>query len=61
MNNMQKLSQKILTDRLKLQMGIALSADIDLRTLQAMNRQLHNERLLEAALVEVSHGNSKAA
>jgi len=64
MNRIQKMSHDILANRLKLQLGLALDADIDLLTLQAMSRQLHNERLLEMAKAEASYvneGNSRAA
>jgi hypothetical protein len=64
MNQIQKISHDILVNRLKIQLGIALDTDVNLRTLQAMSRQLHNERLLEMAKTEASYvneGNSRAA
>jgi hypothetical protein len=64
MNQIQKLSQKILSDRLKLQLGLALDADVEYRTLQAMNRQLLAEHLQDLARAEASYlspGNSRPA
>ena len=64
MNQIQKMSHDILANRLKLQLGLALDAKVDLHMLQAMSRQLHNERLLEMAKAEASYvneGNSRAA
>lgn len=55
MNQIQKLSQKILADRLKLQLGLDLDADIKYKMLQAMSRQLYNERLLELARTSISY------
>jgi len=64
MNQIQKLSQKILCDRLKLQMGLALDTDLDFRILQAMSGQLKNERMAELARAEatfVSMGSGQPA
>jgi hypothetical protein len=55
MNRIQKLSLKILAERLKLQLGLDPGADVDYRTLRAMNHQLCAERLLELARAEASY------
>lgn len=44
MNHIQRLSQSIESDRLKLQMGLSPEIDIDTLTLRAMWRQLCLER-----------------
>lgn len=44
MNDIQRLSQRIETDRLKLQMGLSLEIDVDALTLRAMWHQLCRER-----------------
>ena len=41
------MSQKILSDRLKLQMGLDPKVDIEYQVLQSMSLQLMNERLQE--------------
>jgi len=43
MNPMQRLSQRIESDRLKLQMGLSPDIEIDTLTLRAMWRQLCRE------------------
>ncbi len=55
MNQIQKLSQKILADRLKLQLGLDIDTDIEYKVLQAMSRQFYNNRLLELARTSASH------
>ena len=55
MNQIQKISQKILCDRLKLQLGLDLGSDVEYRTLRAMCLQLKNERILELARAEASY------
>ena len=55
MNQIQKISQKILSDRLKLKLGLDIAIDVDYDTLRAMNLQLRNERLKALALVEASY------
>ena len=64
MNHMQQMSHDILERRLKLELGLTLDAEVDLFTLQAMKRQLHNERLQELAKAEAAYvveGNIRAA
>ena len=55
MNQIQKISQKILSDRLKLQLGLDIAIDVDYDTLRAMSLQIRNERLKALALVEASY------
>ena len=55
MNQIQKMSQKILSDRLKIQLGLALETNLDYPTLQAMAQQLKNERMYKLARVEASY------
>ena len=47
MNHIQRLSQRIESDRLKLQMGLSPEIDIDTLTLRVMWRQLCLEREAE--------------
>lgn len=47
MNMMQEMSRKLSRERLMLQMGIDLQADVDTMTLQAMWQQVKNERSAE--------------
>jgi hypothetical protein len=44
MNDIQRISQSILAEQLKLQMGLPLETDLDYRALRAMDRQLRHER-----------------
>ena len=55
MNKMQKISRKILADRLKLQMGLSLEVDVDYHTLRAMSLQLRQENLQKLVGAEVSY------
>ena len=55
MNQIQKISQKILSDRLKLQLGLDIAIDVDYDTLRTMSLQIRNERLKALALVEASY------
>lgn len=55
MNHIQRISQRILCDRLKLQMGLDPSLDIDYRTLQDMSRQMETERVQQLAREETSY------
>lgn len=57
MNTMQKMSQTLYRQRLMLQMGIDLQADIDTITLQAMWRQVKNERSAERARAKAEYFN----
>ena len=54
MNQVQLISRKILSDRLKLQMGLDPDVDIAPRILQDMWRQLNLERIAELARAEAS-------
>jgi hypothetical protein len=47
MNQIQKLSRKVLTDRLKLQLGLAPEVDVDFKTLRSMTHQVHVERMMK--------------
>jgi hypothetical protein len=55
MNRMQAMSQKILTDRLKLELGLALEADVDYHTLKSISLEMRNERLRKMANAEASY------
>ncbi len=55
MNRIQRLSQKILSDRLKLELGLDLDAEIDYRILRAISPQLRNDRLLKLSRVEATY------
>ncbi len=55
MNRIQRLSQKILSDRLKLELGLDLDAEIDYRILRAISLQLRNDRLLKLSRVEATY------
>ena len=55
MNQIQKISQKILCDRLKPQLGLDLAIDVDYNTLRAMSQQARNKRLQQLARAEASY------
>ena len=55
MNQMQKMSQKILTDRLKLQLGLALDSEVDYHTLRRISLELKRDKLQRMAHADVSY------
>jgi len=55
MNKIQQISKNILTDRLKLELGVALKAEVDYQTLRAMKLQLRQERLQQLAQAEATY------
>ncbi len=55
MNKIQQISKNILTDRLKLELGVALEAEVDYQTLRAMKLQLRQERLQQLAQAEATY------
>ncbi len=55
MNKIQQISKNILTDRLKLELGLALETEVDYQTLRAMKLQLRQERLQQLAQAEASY------
>lgn len=64
MNQVQKISQKILSERLKLQLGLDPDTKIGYRKLQTLSLQLQTRRLQALARAEaayMSSGNSQPA
>ena len=61
MNEIQRISQRLTTDRLKLQLGLSLDTQLDYWTLHAMNRRSHNERIHELARREAACLNAATA
>ncbi|MDX1459957.1 MAG: hypothetical protein R3348_02780 [Xanthomonadales bacterium] len=61
MNRIQKISQDVLSQKLKLQMGLDPSVDIELPQLQDMWAQLQRERNQELAHSFVPEWHDRAA
>jgi hypothetical protein len=55
MNTIQKMSQTMLANRLKLELGVALEADIDYPVLRAMSLQLRNERTKKTKIMHAGN------
>ena len=58
MNAIQKMSQTMLANRLKLELGIALDADIEYPVLRAMRLELRNEGVKRTKIMHVGNHSS---
>ena len=59
MNNIQKMSQNILSNRLKLELGIALEANVDYHLLRTMSLGLRNDRVKTIKMMHVGNNSPR--
>lgn len=55
MNNIQKMSQNILSDRLKLELGIAPEANVDYHILRTMSLNMRNDLIKKIKMLHAGN------